>query len=1745
MDSLLLNISLHMIKTNLPFYTRQEISLTDTIKDLEKDKGALTNALDRSKKTQNHLLSQIESLNVNLLDLKSTNMTLNQDLKSALDQKERLLEDHNESQATIKQLEKDKELLETQAATKVEVDPSIISEEVVNLRLRYNELVHELDHIVASRKHTHESHTSLGVSSSRDSVQSGNNQSSTASLDSHDDTSSKKKKKKKSKSGKSKSKNSREKTNSKSSLFDQTDNSYSTHSTKGDPHATSSKDDYSDSDSSEDEVEMPIEAKRKSSSAPAKPKPDDSVALNTIMLIKSRKKDIDHMKGNLQTFGEEDEEEEDNIEGDDGLASNGSANSMGSDDSGLYAKLSQKDEEISKLKITVDNLKKEIVKLSTNTVKARQNSVLLEDKLSKERLKWDTNEADYQKQLLRLQKSLNEVEAEKMTITARTEVSHMDMMTMKEKLNRSLANERKLVRQLKRMEQGGGGPSSGHYEYTGTDTDSVTSMDNSESALTEVLLAKKNSSHNKSKGSSNVRRSRRRSSRASITSSITRTGSDNSSDSDSTNNSNEATPANTPGGSRSSTPRRDRRSHNHPDDKVSTEAAAVPLISSLLTGYVCDKEVQRQSVEKKHDATTTSVIPSLGTSLLSTSSPMTSPSQSPEVVQRKTLMGSMPSVNQDSHKESREGKEGNKRDTERKKGEMAAMISDARYSVYEPIQTNREGASKAPTVTVPGIIRQQATPERTVRRPVVDMATQVEDKSAADTTTQTTPVGDNGEICLTRIFRGLRELTRYTIPATEFNEKDGLYAHACFFPAFVGSDDDRSDVKKSEADISNPVPPSGVPTRASGLKRGTSAPNTSQHSNREKQTVEYFLSSADKSTPNLHHPMVSEQNISEQNVSSALHDVSEKVKTALTFIKHINAMRNRFVAELQAWSSWETGNSRIFLRCLDLVIETLFYLLTRSSDSEENAKNYVANSTELNFQEIKTSLQRAPDGYSQVLLQKLFPSSNSLFPSSNSEVPTNKSVLEDNGSPSERNATSVIVEGERQCQEILKYATLTKQEVHNQLRMLNQVKDGILKAEQSTQLVAGGESIVSIGADSTFQLSGSSVAPSSYQVGYPEDNLDIMNESSVHTLNTSHVLADDKLVSPMGRPITGEPYKSIMGLQRNVATEDSTFIQYIPTNKVLRSVIPSRNGSARGFLARSMAQQYTKADVYKGVTENRLRFEESMQRKKVQQMPSGDRNRGSPPLPGSIRSRIEKVGMDSYLEQLNSSDLAEDEEERVAAQNDDEELRKFIFKQIDNKINASEGGLDANLLRLWNQAADPPADKIESDQKMHDIQVISGEEKNTIEVEEAQSESKEVIAGAHVRTTETNFSENQNDEIQQQAEEEAKRGEVIEQIHVAPPPSSPLDEIESDFASRRHKQKHRQVEFIKQQEKRRIDWIDWKRKMFLDDPFMASPTIDNSFWGKEEVSDQDNKRVARYESGDKIVDQSLETTGRKSPSAKAKVPSSSRSISYMRNKKDPLQQHDVQKLDSAALALIRMQQSFLDVSVTGVQDPNTRANRDEAFLKEALEAARHTQSRGKDPDMAGHIPSNDKDTHSGDQQNLSHQNNTDAGAFAVCASTIINSITQSAERRTLVGKTARKPLVRPTNLVTTTRDSIQEGGSSMIEATGTNFLIDYAPIAPPPNNKEATNSTLQDNVVEMQKKKADKGNKVRGIRGESYFKGLEARPSASLIPNGTTVSPYNKLVEQNQEICLVSRPLSSPKSRPGTSNKPQQHANET
>jgi len=57
-------------------------------------------------------------------------------------------------------------------------------------------------------------------------------------------------------------------------------------------------------------------------------------------------------------------------------------------------------------------------------------------------------------------------------------------------------------------------------------------------------------------------------------------------------------------------------------------------------------------------------------------------------------------------------------------------------------------------------------------------------------------------------------------------------------------------------------------------------------------------------------------------------DSSIRCRKILTYIYHANSVRNRLVREISERPTWDTGGSRIFVRCLDLVVQSIHFLVT-------------------------------------------------------------------------------------------------------------------------------------------------------------------------------------------------------------------------------------------------------------------------------------------------------------------------------------------------------------------------------------------------------------------------------------------------------------------------------------------------------------------------------------------------------------------------------------------------------------------------------------------------------------------------------------------------------------------------------------------------------------------------------------------------------------------------------------------------
>ena len=67
-----------------------------------------------------------------------------------------------------------------------------------------------------------------------------------------------------------------------------------------------------------------------------------------------------------------------------------------------------------------------------------------------------------------------------------------------------------------------------------------------------------------------------------------------------------------------------------------------------------------------------------------------------------------------------------------------------------------------------------------------------------------------------------------------------------------------------------------------------------------------------------------------------------KVNSALSYVVAANAMRNRMLAEISVHAAWDTTNTRMLIRCLDLVPQSCYALLTADADGSSSASSGMA-----------------------------------------------------------------------------------------------------------------------------------------------------------------------------------------------------------------------------------------------------------------------------------------------------------------------------------------------------------------------------------------------------------------------------------------------------------------------------------------------------------------------------------------------------------------------------------------------------------------------------------------------------------------------------------------------------------------------------------------------------------------------------------------------------------------------------------
>ena len=112
-------------------------------------------------------------------------------------------------------------------------------------------------------------------------------------------------------------------------------------------------------------------------------------------------------------------------------------------------------------------------------------------------------------------------------------------------------------------------------------------------------------------------------------------------------------------------------------------------------------------------------------------------------------------------------------------------------------------------------------------------------------------------------------------------------------------------------------------TRASGfthINSGVRVNFTSTQAGSEAPTATQIVKSATEAIQPIFNSAL-------EKAAGETSSLAQRLSNALTFIVSVNAMRNRMLSELSVYPAWDTTSSRMFIRCLDLVLQGSYALL--------------------------------------------------------------------------------------------------------------------------------------------------------------------------------------------------------------------------------------------------------------------------------------------------------------------------------------------------------------------------------------------------------------------------------------------------------------------------------------------------------------------------------------------------------------------------------------------------------------------------------------------------------------------------------------------------------------------------------------------------------------------------------------------------------------------------------------------------
>jgi hypothetical protein len=430
----------------------------------------------------------------------------------------------------------------------------------------------------------------------------------------------------------------------------------------------------------------------------------------------------------------------------------------------------------------------------------------------------------------------------------------------------------------------------------------------------------------------------------------------------------------------------------------------------------------------------------------------------------------------------------------------------------------------------------------------------------------------------------------------------------------------------------------------------------------------------------------SNRNRTPHNADAAAAKMAARVRDTTSFLVAANGMRNRVLAELALWPTWDTANARMLVRCLDLVLQGAYSCLTSTAVQDSSSKKQqqqqqamqagtdTGQLRELDYALRGTNLPSFLGGAASAPAVLPVPLGAAAAAAEGGDSGYSVSVVAEssgsNGNYGNSNGGGGGVSGSQRhaMMRSLVAASMTQEEL---AREIHRLLGSYMRQQQQQQGGSGSGSDATSKSGTTDTHSthnalelwtpegllhtwaGALGAAQSELAAAYRDSAAAMNvKNTADTSNTTTATAaaanenntgnNIAAVSPRGRPTTGEPYRAAV-----LASQDPSSLllndeMMMPLKQLLDGHVGSggntTGGMSRGFLAKTLVQQRNKARSYRADAEEqerRLAQEQEQLRKQMEPSVGASthlRRSLDPTLSGNPEALdIVQTGMDLFL----------------------------------------------------------------------------------------------------------------------------------------------------------------------------------------------------------------------------------------------------------------------------------------------------------------------------------------------------------------------------------------------------------------------------------------------------------------------------------------------------------------------------------